>query len=165
MIVALEVVLAITSLLLVVLVLLHKGNVWYELHGWSPKYHPQELKHEIARRLQAKAAELVKRIDAGEKLEDIAKAEGGLEVKNVNDATRVEASKLPAGVSARVFAVPIGKAGSADPSFYAFYRSLEAYRASFNKKSDVMVVDPAGSDFFKAFRGSGSAGAAAPAKK
>jgi uncharacterized protein len=33
-------------------VVLHKGNVWYELHGWSPKYHPPELKYEIARRLQ-----------------------------------------------------------------------------------------------------------------
>ena len=40
--------------------------------------------------------------------------------------------------------------------FAQFYRSLEAYRASFNKKSDVMVVDPS-SDFFKAMRSSGVA--------
>ena len=40
-------------------------------------------------------------------------------MKNVNDATRVEASKLPAGVSARVFAVPIGKAGSAEGYNYS----------------------------------------------
>jgi uncharacterized protein len=33
-------------------VLLHKPNVWYELHGWSPKHFTAELKHEIARRLQ-----------------------------------------------------------------------------------------------------------------
>lgn len=33
-------------------VLLHKRNVWYELHGWSPKYHDQELKREITRRLK-----------------------------------------------------------------------------------------------------------------
>lgn len=51
-----------------------------------------------------------------------------------------------------------------DPQFAQFYRSLEAYRASFSKKSDVMVVDP-NSDFFKAMRGSGSAPAAAPARK
>ena len=49
-----------------------------------------------------------------------------------------------------------------DPQFAQFYRSLEAYRASFRNKSDVMVVDP-NSDFFKAMRGSG-AGSAAPAK-
>lgn len=43
-----------------------------------------------------------------------------------------------------------------DPQFAQFYRSLEAYQASFKSKSDVMVVDP-GSDFFKAMRsGSGS---------
>ncbi|MBV8033578.1 protease modulator HflC [Roseateles sp.] len=50
-----------------------------------------------------------------------------------------------------------------DAQFAQFYRSLEAYRASFAKKSDVMVVDPS-SDFFKAMRGSGSA-SAAPAHK
>jgi len=33
-------------------VLLHKKNIWYELHGWSPKYHSPELKHEITRRLK-----------------------------------------------------------------------------------------------------------------
>ena len=32
-------------------VLLHKANVWYEVHGWSPKYFTTDLKHEIARRL------------------------------------------------------------------------------------------------------------------
>jgi len=35
-------------------VLLHKSNVWYELHGWLPKYYPPELKWDIARRLQDK---------------------------------------------------------------------------------------------------------------
>lgn len=41
-----------------------------------------------------------------------------------------------------------------NPEFYAFYRSLEAYRNSFRSKADVMVLDP-GSDFFKYMRGSG----------
>ena len=51
-----------------------------------------------------------------------------------------------------------------DPAFAKFYRSLEAYRASFRTKSDVMVVDPS-SDFFQSMRGAGAAPAAAPAKK
>jgi membrane protease subunit HflC len=46
-----------------------------------------------------------------------------------------------------------------DPQFAQFYRSLDAYRASFDKKSDVMVIDPS-SDFFKAMRSSGSGAAA-----
>lgn len=35
-----------------------------------------------------------------------------------------------------------------DPEFYSFYRSLEAYRASFASKDDVIVVAP-DADFFK----------------
>lgn len=64
--------------------------------------------------------------------------------------------------AARTFAESFGK----DPQFAQFYRSLDAYKASFSKKSDVMVVDPS-SDFFKAMRGSGSSSgtAAAPGKK
>ncbi|MFZ6772224.1 protease modulator HflC [Undibacterium sp. SXout7W] len=40
--------------------------------------------------------------------------------------------------------------------FYRFYRSLEAYRASFKNKNDVLVMDP-NSDFFKYFKASGAA--------
>lgn len=49
-----------------------------------------------------------------------------------------------------------------DPQFAKFYRSLEAYRASFQNRSDVMVVDPS-SEFFRAMRGEG--GGSSPAKK
>jgi len=48
-----------------------------------------------------------------------------------------------------------------DPQFAQFYRSLEAYRASFRSRSDVMVVDPS-SDFFRAMRG-GALATPAPA--
>ncbi|NCA16292.1 MAG: protease modulator HflC, partial [Betaproteobacteria bacterium] len=39
-----------------------------------------------------------------------------------------------------------------NPEFAAFYRSLQAYRQSFSKSSDVIVADPQ-SDFFRYFRG------------
>jgi membrane protease subunit HflC len=45
--------------------------------------------------------------------------------------------------------------------FAQFYRSLEAYRATFRNKSDVMVLDPS-SDFFRAMRGGGSAAGEGP---
>jgi membrane protease subunit HflC len=48
-----------------------------------------------------------------------------------------------------------------DAQFAQFYRSLEAYRATFRNRSDVMVLDP-GSEFFRAMRG-GSLGAPAAA--
>jgi len=40
------------------------------------------------------------------------------------------------------------KAFSENPEFYSFYRSLEAYRASFRSRADVLVLEP-GSDFFR----------------
>ncbi len=46
-----------------------------------------------------------------------------------------------------------------DPQFAQFYRSLDAYKASFSKKSDVLVLDPNSSEFFKAMRNGGSGGA------
>ena len=61
--------------------------------------------------------------------------------------------------AARIYA----EAFNRDPQFAQFYRSLEAYKSSFNNKSDVMVVDPGSSDFFKVFRNGGGAGA--PTKK
>ena len=41
-----------------------------------------------------------------------------------------------------------------NPEFYAFYRSLEAYRGSFKSRSDVLVVEPS-SDFFKYMKSGG----------
>ncbi len=47
-------------------------------------------------------------------------------------------------------AAAYAKAFGADPEFAEFYRSLEAYRASFNSGGDMLVLDPT-SDFFKFF--------------
>lgn len=58
--------------------------------------------------------------------------------------------------ASRVYADAFGR----DPQFAQFYRSLEAYKSSFNRKSDVMVVDPSSTEFFKVFRGSATSGAA-----
>jgi membrane protease subunit HflC len=51
-----------------------------------------------------------------------------------------------------------------DPQFAQFYRSLEAYRASFRNRSDLMVLDPS-SEFFQAMRSSGPSVPAAPARR
>jgi membrane protease subunit HflC len=75
-----------------------------------------------------------------------------------------EAQKIQGEGDAKA-AATFAEAFGRDPQFAAFYRSLGAYRAAFRNKSDVMVID-AGTDFFKAMRGSSSAvapAAAAPA--
>lgn len=49
--------------------------------------------------------------------------------------------------SASIYAEAYNK----DAEFYAFYRSLQAYRESFSSKSDVLVLDP-DSEFFRFFK-------------
>ncbi|GGY77826.1 protease modulator HflC [Pseudoduganella plicata] len=67
-----------------------------------------------------------------------------------------EAEKIKGEGDAKASAI-YAEAFGRNPEFYKFYRSLEAYRASFKTKADVMLVDP-NSEFFKYFKGSGSAG-------
>ncbi|AKZ63126.1 membrane protein [Herbaspirillum hiltneri N3] len=56
--------------------------------------------------------------------------------------------------ASQVYAQAFGQ----NPEFFKFYRSLEAYRASFKNRHDLMVVDP-NSEFFKYFKGVGGASA------
>jgi len=54
--------------------------------------------------------------------------------------------------ASRLYAEAFGR----DPTFAHFYRSLEAYRASFRSRTDLMVLDPS-SEFFRAMRGNAPA--------
>jgi modulator of FtsH protease HflC len=75
-----------------------------------------------------------------------------------------EAQKVKGDGDAKAAAL-YAEAFGRDPQFAQFYRNLDAYKASFAKKSDVMVLDPS-SEFFKTMRNGGVGGnAAAPGKK
>jgi len=64
------------------------------------------------------------------------------------------------GKASAVYAQAYGQ----NPEFFAFYRSLEAYKATFRNRSDLLVLDPTG-EFFQYFKQSGSGrGARPPAK-
>jgi membrane protease subunit HflC len=52
--------------------------------------------------------------------------------------------------AAAIYAAAYGQ----NPDFFSFYRSLEAYKATFKNKTDMMVLDPSG-EFFRYFRQSG----------
>ena len=53
--------------------------------------------------------------------------------------------------ASQIYATAFGK----NPEFYKFYRSLEAYRATFKSHGDVMVLD-SNSEFFKYFKAPGA---------
>ncbi len=64
-----------------------------------------------------------------------------------------EAQKIKGEGDGRAAAI-YSAAYSKNPEFYAFYRSMEAYKASFGSKSDIMVLQP-NSEFFRYMRSRG----------
>ena len=54
------------------------------------------------------------------------------------------------GKASAIYAAAYGQ----NPEFFAFYRSLEAYKATFRSRNDVMVLEPSG-EFFQYFNKSG----------
>jgi membrane protease subunit HflC len=64
-----------------------------------------------------------------------------------------DAQKIKGEGDAKAAAI-YNQAFSQNPEFYAFSRSLDAYRASFRDKGDLLVVEP-NSDFFKYMKSTG----------
>jgi len=62
--------------------------------------------------------------------------------------------------ASQIYALAFGQ----NPEFFKFYRSLEAYRASFKSRNDMLLVDP-NSEFFKYFKSSGSSERSASGSK
>ena len=86
---------------------------------------------------------------------DVLKLRGGAALSSFR-LEKIEAALAAQGFAARLYAEAFGQ----DAQFAKFYRSLEAYKASFANKSDVLVIDPASTEFFKPYRQGGSASAA-----
>ncbi len=63
-----------------------------------------------------------------------------------------EAENLKGDGDAKASAI-YAQAYTQNPEFYAFYRSMEAYRQGLKNKNDVLVLEPT-SEFFKYFRSS-----------
>lgn len=90
-----------------------------------------------AREHRAKGAELAEGIRAdADRQRRVLLAEAYREAEE----TRGEGDAQAAAIYAKAY--------GQDEEFYAFHRSLQAYRESFANKSDVMVLDP-NSDFFR----------------
>ena len=118
---------------------------------------PQEVSESVYQRMEAerkRVANELRSLGAAESEKIRADADRQREVtlaEAYRDAQRIK-GEGDAQASA-TYAAAYGQ----QPEFYAFYRSLEAYRQSFRDKNNVMVLDP-NSDFFRYFRAPGRAG-------
>jgi len=115
---------------------------------------PLEISDSVYRRMDAERKRVANELRAsgaaeGEKIK--ANADKQREVI-LAEAYR-EAQKTKGEGDAKATALYAAAFGR-NPEFYAFYRSLEAYKQSFKDKNDVMVIDPS-SEFFKYLKSSG----------
>jgi membrane protease subunit HflC len=118
---------------------------------------PVEISDSVYRRMDAERKRVANELRAsgaadGEKI----KADADKQREVILAEAYREAQKTKGEGDAKASALYAGAFGR-DAEFYAFYRSLEAYKQSFNNKSDVMVLDPS-SAFFKYLKNPGKAG-------
>ena len=109
---------------------------------------PQEVSEAVYRRMEAerkRVANELRSLGFAESEKIRADADRQREVI-VAEAYR-DAQRIKGQGDARASQV-YAQAFQSNAEFYAFYRSLEAYRQSLKSKSDVLVLDPS-SDFFK----------------
>jgi modulator of FtsH protease HflC len=109
---------------------------------------PQEVSEAVYRRMEAerkRVANELRSLGFAESEKIRADADRQREVI-VAEAYR-DAQRVKGQGDARAAAI-YAKAFQENPEFYAFYRSLDAYRQSFRSKGDVLVLDPS-SDFFR----------------
>lgn len=109
---------------------------------------PANVSNSIYQRMRAERQAVAKehRAEGKEQAEIIrATTDANVEVQ-IAEAQRKALTVRGEGdaLAAKIYA----DAYSKDPEFYAFLRSLEAYRESFNNNSDVMVLEP-DSEFFR----------------
>jgi len=109
---------------------------------------PEEVSQSVFQRMKAERSRIANELrakgaEAAEKIR--ADSERQREVLLAN-AYR-DAQKLRGEGDARATSIYATAYGQA-PEFYSLYRSLNAYKESFKKKDDILIVDPS-SDFFK----------------
>jgi len=118
---------------------------------------PETVSENVYRRMEAERKQVANELRStgaaeAEKIKaDADKQKDVIVAEAYRDAQRVKGEgDAKAGA---IYGTAYGKNGE----FYAFYRSMQAYRDSFKNKSDVMVLDPS-ADFFKYMKNPRAAG-------
>jgi len=115
---------------------------------------PQEVSDSVYKRMDAERKSVANQLRSeGSAASERIRAEADKEREVIIANAYKEAQRIKGEGDAKA-AAAYAQAYSQNPEFYAFYRSLEAYRSSFKDRSDVLVLEP-NSDFFKYLKGPG----------
>ena len=109
---------------------------------------PDEVSEQVFRRMNAEREKEARELRAkGQEQAEIIRADADRQKTVIEANAYSEAEKIRGEGDARA-ANTYAAAFNRDPEFYAFTRSLTAYRESFDSKGDILLVDP-DSDFFR----------------
>ena len=123
---------------------------------------PQEVSESVYRRMEAERKRIANELrSTGSAEGERIRADADRQREVVLAEAYRDAQKIKGEGDAKGAAIYAG-AFSQNPEFFSFMRSMDAYKASFRNKSDVMVLEP-NSDFFRYLRD--SAGKQAGGKK
>lgn len=115
---------------------------------------PQEVSESVYRRMEAERKRVANELrSTGFAESEKIRADADRQREIILAQAYRDAQRLKGEGDAKATAIHAG-AYQANPEFYSFYRSLEAYRQSFQSKSDVLVLEP-NSEFFKHLRSGG----------
>jgi modulator of FtsH protease HflC len=115
---------------------------------------PDEVRESVYRRMEAerKSAASQSRSQGSSEAERI-RAEADRDREIIIAEAYRNAQRVKGEGDARASAI-YARAFGENPEFYAFYRSMEAYRNTFKGRNDVLVIDPT-SEFFRYFKNLG----------
>jgi len=115
---------------------------------------PQEVSESVYKRMDAERKSVANQLRSeGFSAAERIRAEADKEREVIIANAYKEAQRLKGEGDAKA-AAAYAQAYSQNAEFYAFYRSLEAYRSSFKDRSDLLVLEP-NSEFFKYLKGAG----------
>ncbi|MDB5926796.1 MAG: hflC [Betaproteobacteria bacterium] len=118
---------------------------------------PQEVSESVYRRMEAERKRVANELrSTGSAESEKIRADADRQREVILAQAYRDAQRIKGEGDAKATAIHAG-AYQANPEFYAFYRSLEAYKQSLKNKSDVLVLDP-NSEFFRYFKSGGKAG-------
>ena len=118
---------------------------------------PQEVSESVYRRMDAERKRVANELrSTGSADSEKIRADADRQKEVILAEAYRDAQRIKGEGDAKATAT-YARAYEQNAEFYAFYRSLEAYKQSFKGKSDVLVLDP-NSEFFKYLRSGGRAG-------
>lgn len=118
---------------------------------------PQEVSESVYRRMEAERKRVANELrSTGAAESEKIRADADRQREIIIAEAYSDAQRLKGEGDAKASAI-YARAFEQNPEFYAYYRSLEAYRASLRNRSDMLVLDPS-SDFFKYLKNPGRPG-------